>query len=29
MLFCFESSYRGVPTKFHLPQAKDSCNGRK
>jgi hypothetical protein len=21
--------YRGVPTKFHLPQAKDSCSGRK
>ncbi len=21
--------YLGVPTKFHLPQAKDSCTGRK
>jgi hypothetical protein len=21
--------YRGAPTKFHLPQVKDSCSGRK
>src|SRR5216684_4391274 len=29
MLIYFESYYRGVPTKFHLPQAKDSWTGRK